>query len=83
MAVGLRRQLPAPHLPDRQAALDEIVEAGTFERLLGDLGGTVGQRRHPHPGIREPADPLGDVRVHVQLAEAGDDVLGSVAGLSS
>jgi hypothetical protein len=81
--VGLRRRLPAPHLVDRQASLDELAGAGPFEQLLGDLGGTVGERRHAHPGVCELADSVPDVRVHVQLAEAGDDVLSSLVGIAA
>jgi hypothetical protein len=74
--VRFRRRLPTPDSIDREAPLDQGSEPGTFEQSLRDLGGTVAQRRPPHPGVSEHPDAFADVLMDVEFVKRGEYVLG-------
>ena len=57
-------------------------ESRAFHQLLGGLCCAIGERRHPHARVCEPADPLGHVRVDVKLSEAREHVLGRLLGIA-
>src|SRR3954471_24777296 len=80
MKVGLRSGLPALHLVDREATLDQIRETGSLEQLGGDLRRTVRERRHADACGSELAHSFFHVRMEFELAEPGEDVLGSSVG---